>query len=142
MEAISQYFLYKQGIDNEKPDYSLLTEEQLGLFKSVLRGNPGEEKNLPDKIDLKLGFWLLRTMEHPIKDKVFKGDLSFKHFTFEKILANRNSSILAHGFKPIGKERAEKFHKNLQILLEQAFGSAFQEVKKKLQLPIMPEIGF
>ncbi len=145
LEAISQYFLYEEGIDNKKPDYSKLTSEQLKMYKSGLRGNQKADKQLPEKIDLKLGFWLLRSLDHPIKGLVFsirKGELSFKGFTFEGILSDRNSSILAHGFKPIGKERAEKFHKNLQILLEQAFGSAFQEVKKKLQLPTMPEIGF
>lgn len=145
LEAISQYFLYEQGIDNTNPDYSKLTPEQLNLFKSVLKGKPQEEKPLPEKIDLKNGFWLLRALEHPVKDLVFsvrKGEISFRGFTFEGILSNRNSSILAHGFKPIGQERAEKFHENLYLLLEEAFKETFLEVKNKLKLPAMPEIGF
>lgn len=142
LEAVSQYFLYEKGIANEKPDYSGLTVEQLNLFKSALRGNIDEDKLLPGKIDLKLGFWLLRVLEHPVKDQVFKNKLAYNNFLFESVLNERNSSILAHGFRPIGKDRAEKFHAKLREFLEQAFGSRFEEVKKKLQLPVMPEIGF
>lgn len=142
LEAISQYFLYGEGIDNEKPDYSKLTPDQLNLFKSVLIGDPEEDKQLPEKIDLKIGFWLLRVLEHRIYPIVFKGKQSFKDFTFEGILNDRNSSILAHGFQPIGQERAEKFQSRLEELLRLAFDSQFIEVKKKLQLPEMPEIGF
>jgi CRISPR-associated protein (TIGR02710 family) len=147
LEAISQYFLNEKGINTESPDYSKLTSEQLAIFKLGLRGNNEENIQMPEKIDLKIGFWLLRSMNHQIKDFVFStdkksGDPLFKGFIFEGILNDRNNSILAHGFKPIGKDRAEKFHKNLEDLLERAFTQSFLEVKKKLELPPMPEIGF
>lgn len=142
LEAIAQYFLQEKGVDTDNPDYSGLTAKQNDLFRSALRGNSKEDKGLPEKIDLKLGFWLLRVLEHPVKDQVFKGKQAFKEFTFEGVLNDRNNSILAHGFKPIGKERVEKFHTTLQELLEQAFGDKFQQVKQRLQLPHMPEIGF
>jgi hypothetical protein len=65
-------------------------------------------KELPEKIDLKIGFWLLKVLDHPVKNQVFKGKQTFKEFIFEGILNDRNNSILAHGFKPIGKEKNKK----------------------------------
>jgi CRISPR-associated protein (TIGR02710 family) len=142
LEAISQYSLYEEGIDNAKPDFSKLTLEQIDQFKTVLRGDPQEDKPLPEKIDLKLGFWLLRILDHPISKLVFKGKREFNNFTFEGILSERNNSILAHGFRPIGEERAEKFHTRIEELLKQAFDTQIDDVTKKLQLPEMPLIGF
>lgn len=142
LEAISQYFLYEEGIDNAKPDYSKLTVEQTHLFKAVLRGGYEEDKPLPEKIDLKLGFWLLRLLDHPVAKLVFKGKREYNNFTFEGILSERNNSILAHGFQPIGEERAKKFHSRLEELLRSAFDAQLVNVTKKLQLPEMPLIGF
>lgn len=141
LEAISQYFLQENGIDSGAPDYSCLTQEQLALFKTALRDSP-EGKELPEEIGLKIGFWLLKVLDHPVKNQVFKGKQTFKEFIFEGILNDRNNSILAHGFKPIGKEKTEKFHANLEALFEQALSDKFQQVKQRLELPTMPKIGF
>lgn len=141
LEAFSQYFLQEIGFDSAKPDYSSLTNEQRNLFKTALR-NSSKVVELPEKVDLKIGFWLLKVLDHPVKSHVFKGKQTYKEFSFEGILNDRNNSILAHGFQPIGKERAEKFHSNLKELLEQVLGDQFQQVRQKLELPTMPKIGF
>lgn len=138
LEAVSQFFLLKEGIKVEEPDYSLLTDEQRELFQSECR-----ENILPSKIDLKLGFWLLRSKEHQVTPIVFKGKTpSYKGFIFEGILSDRNSSILAHGFKPIGKDRAEKFHNQLEELLQNTFQDSFAQAKAHLMIPNLPALGF
>ncbi|MDX2284690.1 MAG: TIGR02710 family CRISPR-associated CARF protein [Bacteroidia bacterium] len=139
LEAVSQFCLAEYGIVTDSPDYAALNETQLNLFRSVCRG-----KVEPDKIDLKLGFWMLRVFEHSIMQIAFaeKSQFSYKSFAFEGILKERNESILAHGFKPIGQTRAEKFHTQLQELLQSAFGDAFGQAKQALQLPHLPPLGF
>jgi CRISPR-associated protein (TIGR02710 family) len=137
LEAISQFCLLSIGITSDSPDYGKLNEEQIHRFIVPLN-----KSTLPDKIDLKVGFWLLRILNHPVKGFVFKGKETYKDFTFEGILLERNSSILAHGFKPIGKEKAEKFHRNLAELLSGLFENEFIRIQKNIQLPKMPEIGF
>lgn len=142
LEAISQFLLISKGINPSNPNYSGLSNEQKTLFLTAVRGGVHGENSLPEKIDLKLGFWLLKSIGHPVKSLVFKGIEEYKSFVFERILNDRNNSILAHGFEPIGKDRAEKFHHQLQELLEKVFETDYLQVRDKLTLPKMPEIGF
>jgi len=137
LEATSQYFLKQFGIETDKPDYKQLTEAQKDLFLNPI--NP--QGNLPEYIDLRIGFWLLNVMGHPIGEMVFVNG-QYKNFKFLKILSERNYSILAHGFKSIGKEKTEQFQIQLENLLSNILGEEFFRIKRILSLPTMPEIGF
>ena len=138
LEAVSQYCLHEAGILADRPDYSRLTDKQKTLFQSECHN-----QILPEKIDLKLGYWLLRSLDHKVTPIVFKGKTpSYMGFSFEGILSDRNHSILAHGFKPIGKKRADNFHSQLEELLNNVFPEVFQQAKQSLQLPRLPSLGF
>lgn len=137
LEAISQYSLKEHDIDADNPQYSTLTESQLAIFQA-----PFPKGSLSDKIDLKKGFWLLKSLEHPVSKYAFVGKQTYKDFRFEGILNERNSSILAHGFKPIGSERVQKFDASLEDLLAGVFGDESKRIKEVFLLPLMPEIGF
>lgn len=139
LEAISQYFLREAGIEANSPDYSVLDENKMKLFLSATRDNVA-----PSKIDLKLGFWLLRVLEHSITRAVFKDPKkpTYKSFGFEGILNERNESILAHGFRPIGSEKANSFHGKIEELLHSAFEEIFLSSKQNLTLPSLPTLGF
>ncbi len=139
LEAISQYFLRESGIEPGNPDYSLLDEDKMQLFLSATRDNIA-----PPKIDLKLGFWLLRVIGHPVTGAVFKDPQkpTYKSFGFEGILNDRNESILAHGFKPIGPEKANSFHAKIEELLHSAFNEMFFSARQALTLPSLPALGF
>lgn len=134
LEAISQFLLKERGIDTADVNFSLLTDEQKEVYES--------HYSIQDKkIDLYKGFWLLKSINHPIAAKVFPNQLH-KNFKFRGILNDRNSSILAHGLEPIDQERAEKFHTNLKTLLGTVFSDAFHQALSSLELPEMPEVGF
>lgn len=138
LEALSQLLLKENfGIISDNPDYSVLKEHEKNEFKENCYN-----KELPKKIDLKLGFWLLKVLGHPIKNDLFGVTQLYKNFTMEKVLNERNESILAHGFKPIGKSKVNDFQNKLEDLLVKVFNDEFIEIKSKLSLPKMPLLGF
>lgn len=137
LEALSQYLLSTYGISTTNPDYTLLHSEMLPYFTKYCRGG-----NLPDKLDLKLSYWLLFLLDHPVRGLVFGPKQDFKNFIFEKLLLDRNSSILAHGFRPIGKQKASDFLGKLKDILKVSLGTEFDEIIPKLQVSKMPELGF
>ncbi|MDX2245354.1 MAG: TIGR02710 family CRISPR-associated CARF protein [Bacteroidia bacterium] len=138
LEAVMQFFLGEVGIEVAKPDYSLLSEEQKKKFINGIFGD-----SLPQKITLKDGFWLLYVLEHQVgMQSIRVGSKGAPNFRFETILNERNSSILAHGFNPIGEDHARKFDSQLKELLESVFVESFQKAKQSLQIPPLPTLGF
>jgi len=137
LESLSQYFLKTHQIQTDKPDYTSLTKEQVTEFIKHCKDN-----TLPTKLDLKLGYWLLKVLGHPVKNLAFGPKQEFKNFTLEKLLQERNSSILAHGFKPIGKQKATDFFTKLSDVLSASLGVEFTTIQTQLKIPQMPAPGF
>lgn len=138
LEALSQLLLKDNyGIISHEPDFSSLNETQHSAFIKECNN-----QLLPEKIDLKLGFWLLKILGHPSKELIFGPKQLYKNFVLEKILNERNNSILAHGFKPISKAQVDSFQGKLEDLLLKLFENDFFETKSRLSLPSMPTLGF
>lgn len=136
LEAISQYLLKKElSIASDAPDYKTVSETAKSDF--LKRSGLLE---LPVKLDLKKSFILLDAVGCDLVSSLFKGPK--KAFTFEKYLAIRNSSILAHGFKPVGQNVSDKFLESIEVVLEDAFGQEYIGWKERLVVPEMPALGF
>lgn len=137
LESIAQFLLATNyQIDTAAPDYSLLTEQQRAMFTQPINGH-----QLPEKIALKHGYWLLNVLGHPIGAITFING-RFTNFIFEKILNKRNLSILAHGFSPITKKEAEQFSERLEGLLSKVFGHDYENIMHKLTIPVLPNMAF
>lgn len=124
LEAIGQYRLSKYNIDPSAPDFSLLDEKQIEIFKTgCINGE------IPDKLDLKRCYWLLKVIEDNLGIQMFEPTGEFKFFKAEKMLGLRNNSILAHGFNPVSKEKAKKFYSCVLSLVKASFQEeSFDEI--------------
>lgn len=115
LESLSQYYLLTgYGLDAAKPDFERLDEAQ----RQAIRDRLGE---LPTQISLDNGWKILWDLEDPAAQCVFqrnkKGELNNK---FSGVLANRNNSILAHGWEPVGRETSKKLIERFEQLLRDA----------------------
>jgi len=124
--------------DTSNPDFNILEDEsQKELFLSVMT-----DKSFPENISLKQGFWLLRTLD-PSMGKLFFGPKGeYKNFIFEKNLAKRNNSILAHGFSPVNEADAAKFINQIEGILLNLFENDYKAIKTAYTIPEMPAMGF
>lgn len=126
IEAAEQYALAKYGIDTSKPDYAKLDKEILNQFleKAGLSTSPRE-------ISCYHGYMLLNSLNDPLgKSFVDHED------KYLGIMKARNSSILAHGYRPIAKssaqgiyDMAELFTKELVLKEGLDFNQALEQVR-------------
>ncbi len=146
LEAFGQYLLRDlYGIDSSNLTKDNLTESQLDAFLFLL----GVEE-LPSKIDLVNVFLLLKVLENPIGEIVFKNPRAktrkelYDSFSFRKLLSKRNESILAHGFVSVSEKDCNDFQSKLEELFHELeiVGGSFFDLSKSLEIPDMPEIGF
>ncbi len=113
-EAIAQFYLKTQyGIDASEPNWESLPPE----IRAATERACGD---LPLKIANVHGWSILRELEHSAAQQVFfrKGKNRWQ-MKLEGLLKDRNDSILAHGWKPISADRAEKMSARIEELLEQ-----------------------
>jgi CRISPR-associated protein (TIGR02710 family) len=140
LEAIAQYLLLsKYDISSDKPDFKqmlnkgIITQERLDDFKKQCR-----DGILPEKLDLLLSMRLLDFLGFEHADLFFSPKKDFKLLGLLNI---RNSSLLAHGFKPIEKVKANEFYEKIYALLEKMWGETLQEIVEKLEVPSLPSLG-
>ncbi|KPJ56212.1 hypothetical protein AMJ49_05425 [Parcubacteria bacterium DG_74_2] len=102
LEMISRFRLAKFGIDTTKPEYNKLPRTCIEKFKKRNRNI------LPKEIDLKKGFELLECLNDPLGKEVEKNKK-----VFLGLIGLRNSSILAHGTRPITQKNTVLFKEKL-----------------------------
>jgi len=137
LEAISQYLLkHDFEIDTDEPSYEKLDKAKHAEFSANF---PNQQ--VPKKLDLMSSMILLNVLGSPAITGLFPSGAK-KSFTFNGLLEKRNSSILAHGLKPIDQKGAEKFAEKLEQLLTSLFGEEFEGSRGLLLLPALPTLGF
>jgi len=107
LEYIEQVKLYNEyDIDTSNIEFIRIPEKCSSIFP---------DKKPLDKIniDLSKGYDLLNCLEDPIGAYFMNINKDMK-----KILHVRNTSILAHGFKPIGQEKSKEMFKLIEPLFE------------------------
>jgi hypothetical protein len=57
---------------------------------------------------------------------------------FQGVLDDRNNSILAHGWKPVGGERARRMAGRLKDVLVKAEGDSVRGLIERLEPPALP----
>lgn len=130
LEALSQLLLKSNyELDTAKPDFAKLSDEQRARIEEICG-------RLPIPIDLGNGWKVLSALEHPHAGSVLKvGGGGKTHNTFAGLLELRDHSILAHGFKPIGREKVEQFSTKIEELLRKTLGADFQSWANRLACP-------
>jgi len=98
LEKITQYELKKFGIDPSNPDYSKLDKEIVEKFTKQLGF-------LPVELELKKNALLLLFLKDGVGEEIQKK--GYKVFT--GLIGIRNSSILAHGTKPVNEKNILDF---------------------------------
>lgn len=135
LEAVSQLTLEKDySINTSKPNFTNLDTDSLRKFEEY-NGGPTEY------LDLKKSFILLYFLDHKIGKILIKEGKKGLNFTLETLLNERNHSILAHGFNPVGKENAQKFLDKIRDLLDNLMGDDFNNWAQKLTFPELPKLG-
>lgn len=136
LEATSQFiFKSEYGFETASPDYSKFKSEAIDEFKKYLK-----KEELPEKLDLKNSFILLYFDGNVLANEIVKKTKNNLRFTLEGILSQRNSSILAHGFKPIPKEKADSFVDKMRALLKLFFDDD-NVLEGNFIVPPMPKLG-
>jgi len=115
IERITQFQLNNYGVDTSHPDYTQIPEDILNSFSQQLGG-------LPQELELKKNALLLELLDDPIGNVVKE----VKYSTFLGLIGMRNSSILAHGTKPIGEANFISFKEKLLV----PFFDKFREIKQ------------
>lgn len=135
LESLSQYLLADAyGLsDTKHPDYSKLTEDQRSQLLSELG-------NLPDAIGLDAGWRMLHALGHPAAGHVLQAEGNRLVNRFAGLLESRNSSILAHGWTPIGGQRARLMVDRLRKLLVCVGGAKAQELMSHFEVPKLPSL--
>lgn len=129
LEALSQFLLKSSyGIDTAKPDFECFSPEQRAKIEQYCA-------RLPIPIDLGNGWKVLLALGHPAAASVLRVKGGNPQNTFSGLLELRDHSILAHGFKPIGRERVEQFSTKIESLLQQSLGAEFQLWVDRLTCP-------
>ena len=135
LEAIGQYLLLTDhGVLSSKPDYQKLSNDQIERFRTF----KGE---LPHKLDCTGNFHLLHFLgNNQVQSVVRPGKRDTLNFTFSPLLEARNSSILAHGFKPVSTDLASSFIERIGNLLETIFPN-YSDIARQLTFPKLPDLG-
>ncbi|MGI8782103.1 MAG: TIGR02710 family CRISPR-associated CARF protein [Acidobacteriota bacterium] len=130
LESLSQNYLASFGLHAGQPDYGHLTATQRSALEKYLPA-------FPEKIALENGWVILWALGHPAAKEIFHlrgGQLQNK---FLGILEARNNSILAHGWGPVGQERAGGMVKRLKDLLCKIEPSSAASMER-LRIPPLP----
>ena len=137
LESLSQYYLYQNfHIDATQADYKQLSESQQGEVLECVGADP-----LPSKIGLEQGWRILWALKHPAAQKVLRvGKGNQLHNALAGVLENRNRSILAHGWKPVSLETAQKMTEKVRVLLIEFEGESARQVFDALQIPHLPPL--
>jgi CRISPR-associated protein (TIGR02710 family) len=110
IERMVQYRLKKHGIETKDPAYNMLPPNLVEQFHKQVGA-------LPDELELKKGMLLLTIIGddfgQPVKEMTYK--------TFVGLIGMRNTSILAHGIKPVSHENFQQFKKVLAAPLFKRF---------------------
>jgi len=134
LESIPQYFLHTAyAINPAAPRYEHLTNKQQQAIENALG-------RLPTEIDLDVGFRILKALGHSVGDAVIVSSGKKETNVFSGLLQDRNHSILAHGFKPIGKDRVLQFADRISNLLGNSFGADYGEWETRLRLSVLPSL--
>jgi CRISPR-associated protein (TIGR02710 family) len=102
LERITQHQLEKYRIETSNPDYSNLPPEIVEKFKESLGF-------LPTELELKKNAILLILLGNPIGKEIEK--IGYRKFL--GLIGIRNSSILAHGIKPVSEANFTDFKEKL-----------------------------
>jgi CRISPR-associated protein (TIGR02710 family) len=132
LESLSQLYLFDQfKLDPSSPDYNNLSPEERD--KVVAQVSP-----LPKEISLENGWRILFALKHPAALQIYYEKKGKLHNRFQGLLDDRNSSILAHGWRPVGAVRAQEWVSRLKELLNNVEGDKARSVLAKLQPPCLP----
>ncbi|MHA1687566.1 MAG: TIGR02710 family CRISPR-associated CARF protein [Candidatus Heimdallarchaeaceae archaeon] len=85
------------------------------------------------KIGLTKGYQLLNELGDEIGAKFFKQD------EWKELIEKRNSSILAHGVKPIEEETAKKMNEKVKELIIDYCGTKWEKIMNKMVFPKIRE---
>jgi len=135
LESLSQYLLADTyGLsDTKQPNYGKLTETQRDRLRSELG-------NLPGSVGLDSGWRILHALGHPAARCVLHEEKGKLVNRFAGLLDSRNNSILAHGWTPIGEERARRMVGRLRELLACVGGAEAQKLMSRLEVPKLPSL--
>lgn len=136
LEAIGQFFLLKDHkVDVSKKIYwEGISEPVKTEFQKVRKID-----FFPEKLDLMMDFSLLKAFENSASDHFFNTNKKGVSFLFLGLLELRNSSILAHGFKPISREKNEKFIDKIESILSQIM-TDYTRFSTRLSVPELPDL--
>lgn len=137
LEATSQFYLMRRGIDSTKPDYGKITPSQRDDATQALG------KCLPQYIGLNDGWRMLHSWNEPAAASIFKtskGKSHKSHNIFQGLLEKRNGSIMAHGWNPVGKEEAQKMAQQMENLVNGLEEGGFKELFSRLKVPRLPSL--
>lgn len=138
LDMIAQYALGKYGIDTVEPDFSKLSPEVVEKYKKERGGAlPEKYKEGVGGIALKNAFLLLYCIGDLLGQEYKKIEAKFIG-----LLTARNQSILAHGLKPITKEKAEKFRDEMvRPFLEKLFDRENLNLEQTLKRHQYPKLS-
>ena len=140
VEAVSQYCLKTEfGIIASKPNFDNINnlDEEKKKFEELGFGQFPD-----DKLSLLNSYQILYVLGSDVGKIAFNNHEDGLRFILDKGSEARNSSILAHGFTPIGKEKALRYMKNIEFnLIRKSLKSEFDSWSKKLTVPTLPELG-
>lgn len=130
LEALSQFLLKKEfGFDTAKPDYERFQADDRAKIEQYC-------ERLPRPVALDNGWKVLLALGHQHAGSVLKTKGAGKlQNTFSGLLELRDHSILAHGFKPIGREKVEEFATRIENLLRQTLSADFESWARRLEYP-------
>lgn len=113
LEATAQVLLHQKGINTSAVDWTKVSDGT----KKVLadKWKLADVADLPEKTALVQSFELGHAMELPGVNNFINQQ---GEFCYKKHLSGRNESILAHGWKTLDRDRAEKFAAQLRADLQ------------------------
>ncbi|GIW97298.1 MAG: CRISPR-associated protein [Pirellulaceae bacterium] len=132
-EALAQYHLVADfGIDPSDPQWDGKAPE----VRAAVQRACGQ---MPKNVASVHGWTILRELGHPVASHVFvpakNGQWRMK---LEGLLGDRNNSILAHGWRPISRDRAEKMFERIVELLGSLESQELSEAYQRLSVPAIP----
>jgi CRISPR-associated protein (TIGR02710 family) len=133
LESLSQLYLATRfQLATSNPDYSQLTQAQREAI--VANG-----LSLSAKIALEEGWRLLWALRDDSAQEVLEQRKNGKLYNkFQGVLDDRNNSILAHGWNPVGAERARRMVGRLKDVLIKAEGESVRSLMARLEPPALP----
>lgn len=111
LEAIAQWVLHQKNVNSSKVDWSMIPKEAQERFRKNQSDN---SKPLPYKLGLMDSFALACALGCKGVEDFFDD----QGFCLRNEIEIRNQSILAHGWTPVTKEKAERFRDAMRNLLK------------------------